>query len=446
MILVLILSLMTTFHSVKAININLDPLIDQINFKYPEEKNKDIRIHKAISKLDSESPGRNKIEKLFDQYNPDPEGDIMEQITKFGFNKFSMGTGIVDVTFQVKNGVEYALKDTLAGYPEFQRRKITEEMLNANFRSHKITNNFLIGSSSQTSINSWSDLITSVFDIFSGNSDNFLPGKQAPSLLETIKIISHKAVIQDIYHFFQAISYALLGLITMLIVFQRLHRNEFHIEYTVTIPLINAIAATLVIATVGEFLDLILSISNEINSALIGLIFNMFNSSSTLDYTQLAHSWQALVNKVGYMPGLVLSIIDLAAQFFSYFFIAGLILSVIIGKILSPLWGLALVSESLRSSSLQSFIEWSKTTLVIALIPVSYLVMKFIIQEFSNLDLFFLEVSLSIASFLYLPAFFNIILAKGNGVLEPAFSGYQNLVDNINQSYQGLRSAIEKLA
>lgn len=429
---------------VSAATINLDPIIDALDFKYPEEKNKAIKIKKDISKLDSASQNRTQIQDFFDQYNLDPGGDIMEQVTKFGFNKFSMGTGLVDVTFQVKNGVEYALKDTLGGYPEYQRRKVTEEMLNANFRSHRLTNNFLIGTSNKHSNNSVIDFIVDIFNIFTNEANgDILSKSQVPSLLQTIKVINHKPIIQDIYHFFQNVAYALLGLITMLIVFQRLSRNEFHWEYSLTSPLINSLGAALVIALVGDLLDFIVKIISSINSVIISAIFDMFDSPYSLDYTELAHSWQTLVNQIGYMPGLVLSVIDTLAQFFVYFFITGLILSIVIGKILSPFWGLALVSESLKSNSINSFIQWSKSLLVIVLIPVSYLVIKFIIQEFANLNLYFLEISLSIASFLYLPTLFNIILAQGQGIFQPAFSGYQTIVDNINSSYQGLKAALE---
>ncbi len=431
-------------YQVNAATINLDPFANAFSFKYPEEKNKTIKIKKDISRLDSASQNRNQIESFFDQYNIDPSGDIMEQVTKFGFNKFSMGTGLVDVTFQVKNGVEYALKDTLGGYPEYQRRKITEEMLNANFRSHRLTNNFLIGTSNKHSNDSVLDFIVDIFNIFTDPANgDILAKSQVPSLIQTIKVINHKPIILEIYHFFQNIAYALLGLITMLIVFQRLSRNEFHWEYTISNPLINSLGAALVIALVGDLLDFIIRIISGINSAIISAIYDMFNSPYSLDYTDLAHSWQTLVNQIGYMPGLVLSIIDILAQFFVYFFIAGLVLSIVIGKILSPFWGLAIVSESLKSNSINSFILWSKSLLVVVLIPVCYLVIKFIIQEFANLNLYFLEISLSIASFLYLPTLFNIILAQGQGVFQPAFSGYQSIVDNINSSYQGLKAALE---
>ena len=442
-ILFIILAIAALSAQVANAAINIDPLINVFNFKYPEEKNKAIKIQKSISKLDSESQGRKTIENLFDQYNLDPSGDIMEQITKVGFNKFSMGTGLVDVTFQVKNGVEYALKDTLGGYPEYQRRKTTEEMLNSNFRSHKVTNNFLVGTSNEHEGDTAIDILVDIFNVFHPGTDTSVFSKgQVPSLIQTIKIINSKVVIQEIYHCFQSIAYTLLGLMTMLIVFQRLSSSEFHWEYSISRPLMNSLGAIVVIAFVGDLLDLTVRIISSINNAILASILNMFSSSNSLEYTELAYSWQTLVNQIGYMPGLLLSIIDILSQFFVYFFIAGLILSIVIGKILSPFWGLAIVSDSLRSNSVNSFLQWSKNLLVIVLIPVSYLVIKFIIQEFGNLNLYFLEVSLSIASFLYLPSLFNIILAKGNGIFQPAFSGYQSIVENINNSYQGLKNVL----
>lgn len=443
-ILLIFIAIQSSSASASSSSINLDPLINVFNFKYPEEKQKTIKIKKNISKLDSASEGRKTVESMFDQYNLDPTGDIMEQITKVGFNKFSMGTGLVDVTFQVKNGVEYALKDTLGGYPEYQRRKVTEEMLNSNFQSHKITNNFLIGASSQQKNNNAINIIIDIFNIFNPGSNISLPSKdQIPSLLETIKIINNKSIIQEIYHFFQSIAYTLLGLMTMLIIFQRLSSSEFHWDYSIKSPILNSIGAAIVIYLVGDLLDFSIKVTSSINEALLSSVFSMLNSPYSLEYTDLAYSWQTLVNQVGYLPGLLLSIIDILSQFFVYFFIAGLILSIVIGKLLSPLWGLAIVSDSLKSNSLNSFLLWSKNLLVIVLIPIAYLVIKLIIQEFTSLNLYFLEISLSIASFLYLPALFNIILANGNGSFQSAFSGYQSVIESINNSYQGLRRAFE---
>ena len=118
-------------------------------------------------------------------------------------------------------------------------------------------------------------------------------------------------------------------------------------------------------------------------------------------------------------------------------------LHIIIGIIISPIWSLTFVSESLRTNSYNSFTNWAKTVMVTALIPVIYLVIKLISQEFSAYGYDFLEIVISIAQYLYLPAIANIILAKNSGIVQPAFNGYQIIADSINNSYNGIKSSLE---
>lgn len=392
-----------------------DPSIADFNeSKYPEELHKTIKLSKGRSPLDLSSKEKDQIHNTYGDYL-NPAGSILGEAL---FNTFTAGNGKVDVTFQVKNGVEIALKDTLGGYSEYQRRKITEEMLNANFRSHRITNSFLTGR----------------------NSSSLWFFRQMPNLIQTARYICNEALVNELHNFFKKIAWVLLGLMTALIIFKRLASGHLEISYVVSSPLLATIAAALGIFFIGNLLDTGLAMAEDINSRLIEKIYYSIKGDNL--YENLALSWQYLANQIGYSPALVLSLIDILAQFFVYVFIVGLILSIILAKIISPFWALAFVSDSLRSNSFNSLLNWCKTLLIVILLPVSYLLLQYIASEFKDLELYFLEVALSIAGFIYLPALSSVILAKNSGILRPAFSGYYNLVESINNSYQGLISCM----
>jgi hypothetical protein len=365
--------------------------------------------------------------------------ELSNIVTEVGFNKFSLGTGLINVTYQVRNGVRYALKDVLAGYPEYQRRKMTEEVLNSNINSHIITNEFLTGSSFNSDSYSISprifdNLLNFIFgsDLNSGNN---------PNLLITTHNISQKHLITKLHSLFARIAYILLVLLTSLAILKRLTESSFGFNYSFLEPLGQALIAVIAIIMSSFFLDWILRLAIVIQMMSNKIIEDFFIQSNR--YRTLAETWQDFANNIGYMPAQLLSYIDVLAQCFVYFFIAGLILHVIIGIIISPIWGLGIISNNLRSSAYNSLINWSKTVLVIALIPILYTIVKFISQEFDAYGYHFLEIVISIASYIYLPAISNIILAKSSGIIQPAFSGYQIIADSINNSYNGIKSSLE---
>lgn len=62
---------------------------------------------------------------------------IERALTLAGANKIlGMADGIINVKYQVQDGVNNALKDTFMGFFEYQRRKASEEILNGNIKSH----------------------------------------------------------------------------------------------------------------------------------------------------------------------------------------------------------------------------------------------------------------------------------------------------------------------
>lgn len=386
----------------------VNPLLD-----YPEEQNKSINIYKGKSKLELKKQDQLDLENLYDEHIAGSQTEFIGALGQVLANNFSMGTGRVDVTYQVKRGTELALKQIFAGYPEYQRRKLTEEVLNANYQSHKITDEFLLSATGQKGFN--------------------------PTILGAIKNINENLAFRKIHELLKLLSYALLVLITCLIIFRRMGSDWDH---AISAPLFNAVFASLIISFIGPGLNIIISLMMALNDKLIQLL-SLNLEITSLKYFALALNWQKLIDQTGYLPGLILSSIDILAQFFLYFFVTGLILSVIIGKILSPLWGLALITDSLKSNAINSFVQWLKSLISMVLISLIYLIIKYISNEFNDMGFYFMEISLSIASFIYLPALASVILSRGHGIFEPALGGYRNIVDSINNSYEGIRAAIE---
>lgn len=411
---------------------------DKNTNQYPEEIRKKIDIHTVRSPLEYKKTELDRIKESLEHFKSGLPAGAEEVFTKVGFNKFSLGTGLVNVTYQVRKGVKYALKDTLAGFPEYQRRKAVEEIVNSNLASHKLTNKFLTGSSSEKTF--FGNIIDSID--FSDDFD-FTRDKQAPNLLKTAHKISKSELIQRLHGLFERIAYILLALLTSLAIFRRMTENAYSFSHICAEPLMNGVLSAILIALSSFLLNWTLKLTIQIQRLANLVIDEFFIKESSR--SSLAESWQSFANQIGYMPSQVLAYIDTLAQCFVYFFIAGLILHIIIGVIISPIWSLAFISNSMRSSAYNSFINWSKTVLVLALIPVIYIIAKFISQEFNAYGYDFLEIVISIASYIYLPAISNIILAKSSGIFQPAFNGYQIIADSINNSYNGIKNSIETL-
>ncbi len=184
-----------------TLNIFDIPVNNPFQQSYPEEEHKKIDVYKEKSPLEYSSQETDYIESLVDLFDNSLVGEVHEQVTNFGFNKFSMGTGAVDVTFQVKNGVKYALKDTFAGYPEYQRRKITEEILNSNLNSHISTEKFISGKQEDFDLFNLGNLFGGFLSNF-GDFSNYFNFDHSNLVLITRNLLE-KRVSQDLFSFFQ---------------------------------------------------------------------------------------------------------------------------------------------------------------------------------------------------------------------------------------------------
>lgn len=421
-----------------------DYLADNFTQKYPEERNKEIKVYKGESPLDpkyQKSSAIAPIQKELDELDE----SLSELITGIGFNKFSLGTGAVDVTFQVRDGVRYALEDTFTGYAEFQRRKVLEEILNANASATKMTNEFLLISSGlkkpSTGLSDFQDYID-IFDNFFAFAD-FSSFSGSPSggidLLETTKIIIDKEIIRSINNILSSMAAALCIVLfgaTMLMRSGNLQGSSSLIE-----PLLQSIKSILMIFCSYYILHSCFDAGYYISKTLSD---HSAELSSLLNAETLNRSWERLANEVGYFPTLILSTANIAAEIFCYIYIAGLLLQIILGFLIAPLWALALSNDRLEGAGIASFLCWLKALLTLNFIPLIYLCFALINQELSNYELDILNISFSIASLLLLPMVSKLLMGESNGFAKSAFWGYELMLNNIDSAYRGLRQILEE--
>ena len=380
------------------------PLNNPFQQSYPEEEHKKIDVYKERSPLEYSSQETNYIETLADLFDNSIVGEVREQVTNFGFNKFSMGTGAVDVTFQVKNGVKYAIKDTLAGYPEYQRRKITEEILNSNLNSHINTEKFISGNQADSDTFDLGNIFGGILSNF-GDFSNYFNFDHSNLVLITRNLLE-KRVSQDLFNFFQIIAYILLSLFTTMRTFKNIRpTREQNESYSQIIY--DSLICLLLISFLGSILDMIIRMITLIQAGIHSIIETNFINLE-LDYFSLERSWENISNHIGYMPALILSIIDSLSQVFVYFYVIGLIIFIILGKIISPLWALTIMSRKLKQSFFENLFKWSKCLFSLTMIPLIFLLAKLFAQEFNDIDNGIFEVVISIIGFILLPLSLNI--------------------------------------
>lgn len=408
---------------------------------FPEEKHQEIYVNNIKSPLEYRSQEINRLNELEDIIKPNFYEGMHAALSQTGlFNTFSMGTGVVDVTFQVKNGVSYALKENLRGYTEFQRRKTCEEFLNANFNSHKTINDFLIRSSLQKISQEKSlvsSIIDSIFDFWDGGGSG-----QAISFNELINGIMLQHSSQKLFRLIQYCALSLLSFVIMIQIMLKLFESDMSIESVMTRPLLNLIKIWLLIFILPILMDTMMTLSALIQNCVISLVENLLiDSEHYLETLKL--SWTELANKIGYLPAMVLSIADIVGQFYAIVYIGGVILHIIIGKIISPFWALGMAVDALKSHCQNSLLEWSKSILLLSLLPLCFLITNQIISEIQTLDIPFVDLSLNIAKFYYLPYFSQIILARSNSGNMQVLASYRHIGADLYNYLNEIKALIE---
>lgn len=375
--------------------------------QYPEEKNKIIEIYTGESPLRLDSRENKLLKKINKNFGLENLSQIVAQSKDLVVNKMVAGNGLIDITLQVKNGVYWALKDIFAGYLEYERRVATEEMINANLNAHYKTQEFLLGTYSHEFL----------------NTNNLLNITAKISKTQSLKRISK---------LFVNISKAILIVLSMLYIFKNFHKNSTYIFMELILKIIGIyILISSMHFLINLLIEAALLIQKNLSILLIDFDFSLLN---------LNYSWQSLANEIGYLPAQILSILDILAQIFIFFYLGGLIFFVVSGSVLSPLWCLGLISESMKYSSYNSLIHWVKTLLILTLMPLAYFIIELIIKEFSNLNNDLLNVVISISSLIYLPSLTNIVFKNGpSGLLRSSVSGYESLIHTIQNFSNSLR-------
>ncbi len=425
-----------------------------INFLeiYPEERNKEIKVKKAESPLNQRNIEREKapLEKDIEELDE----KFKEAVAAVGYNKFSLGTGMVDVTFQVRNGVRYALEDTFSGYAEFQRRQVLEEVLNANSRANATTTEFLLLSTGlkeeSLGLFQFEDYVDIFEDYFAFPDSSIFSASpiwrdsRGHDLLQVSKDIISKPLIKDINKAISGIAATILILLFGSKVIMRIGSHNAAFSHVIGEPLLKTIFSLGLILGSYCLLTSCFNAVYFINSGLHSYIADGgVNLAGLIDISSLNQSWENLANTVGYFPTLALSVASIIAQIFAYIYITGLLLQVIFGFIAAPLWAMASGIESIEAAGISSFLTWLKALLTLNFIPVIYLCFSLINSELNDLNIDMLNISFSIAALLLLPMVSKLLIGEGGPVMRSAFYGYELLLGNIESAYGQIRKLLE---
>ncbi len=457
MIIIILLSTLLNLSPAKAsidLGSSLMPVFTNAFMQnYPEEKNKEIKIYKGESPLHDPRPQREKSD--LEKSMEDLETGIQEVVTDIGFNKFSIGTGAIDVTFQVRDGVRYALEDTFTGYAEFQRRKVLEEMLNANAKANQQTTEFLMISTGLKEESFGLMIFEDLKDIFENyfafpeysnySAEPSWRNYRHHDLLQVSKNIIDKSIIKELNTISNAIAASILSLWLGFNIMMRLSNSHAGFSHVISEPLMQKIGSLIMIFASYHLLHLCFDACYFMNNSFHQFISdNGLDTSNIINLSALNQNWENFANQVGYFPAMVLSGINILAQIFVYIYIAGLLMQIILGFIISPLWAMASGIESLRASAISSFLRWLKALLLINFIPVIYMIFMLINNELNNLNLDILNISFAITALVLLPIVSNIILAENSsGALRSVFWGYEQALTNIESGYKQICKLLE---
>lgn len=448
---------------------------------YAEEKNSVFGIKKDSSRLEL-GPGNRK-----NFYCTRPKQELKQQAALAPLNVIAgLSAGRIDVTHQVRSGTRDAIIDTFTGYAETQRRKAAEEIVNASFIANDLTSTFLLGMSSKKFLQDRGGFIgnnSSVVDELVGTFIDFttfldqqqdddlirvdtrsvLTTGSAPSRDLTTRLNKQRdksKEVRNIFRFtydilrhdfiryvtdlFTGIAYALLVFWLMFTIFTRLGSNGLSFNWVMVEPLLWGLGLWLLLSNLDFVFDTLLLLLKEIHHIVkhairTALNYEMFNTISD----NLRASWKFIAHQIGYMPAIILSVANILAQIVVYFYIVGMILYLIIGKMVSPIWVLLTVSDATRSHGINSFINWIKALMVMIFIPVLYMSIFMITDAFSEVNYYLLNVILSMAGLLLIPIISSALLSRGTGIFSSVWSGYEIILDTLNSSFSDLRLAIE---
>ena len=346
----------------------------QVN-KYPEIDNRRIYFHTGSSPLAPlETPDD------FILRSTELSKQTIERTFTLGAaNKIiGLADGIINVKYQVQDGVNNALRDTFTGFFEYQRRKTSEEILNSNLQAHIDCINFLNEdlTNSSTDTNLMIILEKIIKTPLAESTFSFLQ-----KIILVLLILSNMFKILDIA-FFKSNSKS-----------TQKDNHEFKSLFS---SLFLSIALLLMLDNIWEFIFNGFSLINNgfnslLNNEVLG--FSIFHNHETL----LIESWTAILNNYGYFPGLILAFIDSVSQFIFIISLLGSIILVIFAKVFSPIF-------LLNNKNLFSIFTYSlKILLGVSILPFGFNFLYKILSEFSFNNLsYFIYICFSILSLLLL--------------------------------------------
>jgi hypothetical protein len=348
----------------------------QVN-KYPEIDNRRIYFHTGSSPL---APLETADD--FALRSTELSKQTVERTLTLGAaNKIiGLADGIINVKYQVQDGVNNALRDTFTGFFEYQRRKTSEEILNSNLQAHIDCINFLN-----------EDLSNSAAD---------------SNLIVILEKIAKTGLAENTFSFLQKITLLLLILSTMFkildIAFFKSNSTSTQKETNKFTDLFSSLFFTitllLILDNIWDFIFKGFSVINNGFSSLINtetLGFSIFSNHETL----LIESWTAILNNYGYFPGLILAFLDSISQFIFVISLLNSIILVIFAKIFSPIFLL----NNLNKNPFGIFSYSLKILLGISILPFGFNLLYKILSEisFNNLS-YFIYICFSILSLLLL--------------------------------------------
>ena len=346
----------------------------QVN-KYPEIDNRRIYFHTGSSPLAPlETPDD------FILRSTELSKQTIERTFTLGAaNKIiGLADGIINVKYQVQDGVNNALRDTFTGFFEYQRRKTSEEILNSNLQAHIDCINFLNEdlTNSSTDTNLMIILEKIIKTPLAESTFSFLQ-----KIILVLLILSNMFKILDIA-FFKSNSKSI-----------QKDNNEFKSLFS---SLFLSIALLLMLDNIWEFIFNGFSLINNgfnslLNNEVLG--FSIFHNHETL----LIESWTAILNNYGYFPGLILAFIDSVSQFIFIISLLGSIILVIFAKVFSPIFLLN------NKNPFSVFTYSLKILLGVSILPFGFNFLYKILSEFSFNNLsYFIYICFSILSLLLL--------------------------------------------
>lgn len=339
--------------------------------KYPETKNKKISFHIGQSPLAPIENLQDKSKREFEKAKQSQE----RLVSLAAANKIiGFADGFINVKYQVQDGVKNALKDTFLGYPEYQRRKSTEEIVNSNLKAHLKS----------------LDFINTVIDI-----------KQPNNPIEIIKGINSSKQIKNIKQAIKKLANLLFISLLGFSILARLFSNV-NLEVNYFSELIKKIFIYYILFFNLEriwklLLSSFLYISQIIYTNTSSFLdFNLVNSFSY--ELKLINAWEMLLRKFGYFPALVISLIDSLSQIFLNIMISLSISLISVIMIISPIilcysfYG----NRNFEAIS-NSFTFTAKCLLVFSLSPIliSIIQNSYIYLESSELEYNFIFLSIS---------------------------------------------------